>query len=91
MSRIGSGRHLDYNVHERCRLGYLPVETCRRRRGRHPRDVDDEVPDGAEAGIRRGVCEIRGQSIVKVRLQVVLVNVPLCAITSRNIRISIWR
>lgn len=44
-----SGRHLEHNIVQRCRLSDLPVNTSRRVTGRLTGNIDNEVPDGAIA------------------------------------------
>ena len=44
----GRSTHVDDDVYERRRLRDLPVETRRRCRGGHLRQVDNKVPHGPE-------------------------------------------
>lgn len=87
MLRSRSSGHLNYDVDQRSRLSYLPVQTDRCVPRWHPPQVNDQIPDRAEAG-RRLV--LRGYTKVEERsVQVILIDEPLSTPAVRNIRVGI--
>lgn len=88
MLSVGSGRHLDDDVHQGGGLSNLPMDTgTLRPLGGDAPDIDDEVTNGAEAA--RRMSGKKGESGHNQDLQVVLVGPILSAVSSGNVRVSI--
>lgn len=87
MPRSRSNGHLNHDVDQRSRLSYLPVQTDRCVPGRDTPQVNDQVPDRAEAETRPALG--RHTKVEERFIQIVLIDEPLSTPAIRNIRVGI--